>query len=61
MCQAIRLTSPDLTGIRDYVLDKKDYLMSQVGNPKGEGEREFLPVASTLDWTLTFFSQQKIL
>ena len=24
-----------LTGIRDYVLNKKDYLMSQVGNPDG--------------------------
>jgi len=25
-----------LTGIRDFVLNKKDYLMSQVGNPDGE-------------------------
>ena len=25
-----------LTGIRDYVLNKKDYLMQQVGNPDGE-------------------------
>lgn len=25
-----------LTGIRDYVLKKKDYLMTQVGNPDGE-------------------------
>jgi fructose-bisphosphate aldolase, class II len=25
-----------LAGIRDYVLKKKDYLMSQVGNPDGE-------------------------
>ena len=25
-----------LTGIRDYVLNKKDYLMCQVGNPDGE-------------------------
>jgi fructose-bisphosphate aldolase class II len=25
-----------LTGIRDYVLNKKDYLMNQVGNPDGE-------------------------
>jgi len=25
-----------LTGIRDFVLKKKDYLMSQVGNPEGE-------------------------
>ncbi|KAF5103217.1 hypothetical protein D0Z03_000261 [Geotrichum reessii] len=25
-----------LIGIRDYVLNKKDYLMSQVGNPEGE-------------------------
>lgn len=25
-----------LTGIRDYVLNKKDYLMSQVGNPEGD-------------------------
>lgn len=25
-----------LTGIRDYVLNKKDYLLSQVGNPEGE-------------------------
>jgi len=25
-----------LTGIRDYVLNKKEYLMSQVGNPEGE-------------------------
>ncbi|TID24843.1 fructose-bisphosphate aldolase 1 [Venturia nashicola] len=27
-----------LTGIRDYVLSKKEYLMSQVGNPDGEGK-----------------------
>lgn len=25
-----------LTGIRDYVLGKKDYLMQPVGNPEGE-------------------------
>lgn len=25
-----------LTGIRDYVLNKKDYLLTQVGNPEGE-------------------------
>jgi len=25
-----------LTGIRDYVLNKKDYIMEQVGNPDGE-------------------------
>jgi fructose-bisphosphate aldolase class II len=25
-----------LTGIRDYVLKKKDYLMTQVGNPEGD-------------------------
>jgi len=25
-----------LTGIRDYVLNKKDYIMKQVGNPDGE-------------------------
>lgn len=25
-----------LTGIRDYVLGKKDYLMQQVGNPEGD-------------------------
>lgn len=25
-----------LTGIRDYVLKKKDYIMKQVGNPDGE-------------------------
>jgi fructose-bisphosphate aldolase class II len=25
-----------LTGIRDYVLNKKDYLMKQVGNPEGD-------------------------
>jgi len=25
-----------LTGIRDFVLNKKDYIMSQVGNPDGE-------------------------
>ncbi len=24
-----------LLGIRDYILNKKDYLMSQVGNPDG--------------------------
>ena len=24
-----------LTGVRDFVLNKKDYLMSQVGNPEG--------------------------
>jgi fructose-bisphosphate aldolase, class II len=24
-----------LTGIRDYVLNKKDYILSQVGNPDG--------------------------
>lgn len=25
-----------LTGIRDYVLNKKDYIMKQVGNPDGD-------------------------
>ena len=25
-----------LTGIRDYMLKKKDYVMTQVGNPDGE-------------------------
>jgi fructose-bisphosphate aldolase, class II len=25
-----------LTGIRDYILNKKDYLMKQVGNPEGD-------------------------
>jgi len=25
-----------LTGIRDYVLNKKDFIASQVGNPEGE-------------------------
>jgi len=25
-----------LEGIRDYILNKKDYLMTQVGNPEGE-------------------------
>lgn len=29
----------DLTGVRDYVLTKKDYLMTQVGNPEGSGKR----------------------
>ncbi|PUU97547.1 class II fructose-bisphosphate aldolase, partial [Acinetobacter baumannii] len=24
-----------LTGIRDYILNKKDYLLAQVGNPEG--------------------------
>jgi len=24
-----------LTGIRDYILNKKDYIMSPVGNPEG--------------------------
>jgi fructose-bisphosphate aldolase class II len=24
-----------LTGVRDFVLNKKDYLLSQVGNPDG--------------------------
>jgi len=27
-----------LSGVRDYVLNKKDYLMSQVGNPEGPGK-----------------------
>ncbi len=27
-----------LAGIRDYILDKKDYLLSQIGNPKGADE-----------------------
>ncbi|MEO1010558.1 MAG: class II fructose-bisphosphate aldolase [Bacteroidota bacterium] len=27
-----------LTGVRDYVQDKKDYLQSQIGNPGGEDE-----------------------
>ena len=31
----------DLTGIRDYVLTKKDYLATQVGNPDGEDKRMF--------------------
>jgi fructose-bisphosphate aldolase, class II len=25
-----------LTGIRDYMFNKKDYVNSQVGNPEGE-------------------------
>lgn len=25
-----------LEGIRDYILKKKDYLMTQIGNPDGE-------------------------
>jgi fructose-bisphosphate aldolase class II len=25
-----------LSGVRDYVLNKKDYLLTQVGNPDGE-------------------------
>ena len=25
-----------LAGIRDYVLQKKDYLLTQVGNPEGK-------------------------
>jgi fructose-bisphosphate aldolase, class II len=25
-----------LTGIRDFVLNKKDYIMTQVGNPEGQ-------------------------
>lgn len=33
------LSHADLTGIRDYVLTKKDYLMTQVGNPEGPGKR----------------------
>lgn len=27
-----------LSGVRDYVLNKKDYLMTQVGNPEGPGK-----------------------
>jgi len=27
-----------LSGVRDYVLNKKDYLMTQVGNPEGSGK-----------------------
>jgi fructose-bisphosphate aldolase class II len=33
------LTFADLTGIRDYVLSKKDYLATQVGNPEGANKR----------------------
>lgn len=33
------LNHTDLTGVRDHVLTKKDYLASQVGNPEGEGKR----------------------
>jgi fructose-bisphosphate aldolase class II len=25
-------------GVRDYILEKKDYLMSQIGNPEGEDQ-----------------------
>ena len=27
-----------LSGVRDYVLEKKDYLLTQIGNPKGDDE-----------------------
>ena len=33
------LSDADLSGIRDYILNKKDYLMTQVGNPEGPGKR----------------------
>lgn len=33
------LSHIDLTGVRDHVLSKKDYLATQVGNPEGEGKR----------------------
>lgn len=36
------LSDTDLTGIRDYILNKKDYLMTQVGNPDGPGKRTSL-------------------
>jgi fructose-bisphosphate aldolase, class II len=41
-----------LTGIRDYVLKKKDYIMKQVGNPDGEdkpNKKYFDPRKRTLN------------
>ena len=35
-----------LTGIRDYVLNKKDYIMSQVGNPDGADKPNKVSVKS---------------
>lgn len=29
----------NLVGVRNYILNKKDYLASQVGNPEGEDKR----------------------
>ena len=43
-----------LTGIRDYVLNKKDYLMKQVGNPDGEdkpNKKHFVSLTRYLDHT----------
>ena len=39
-----------LTGIRDYVLKKKDYLMQQVGNPDGAdkpNKKHFVSIAAS--------------
>ena len=38
-----------LTGIRDYVLNKKDYIMKQVGNPDGEDKPNKVSLTSYLD------------
>ena len=43
------LSDTDLSGIRDYILNKKDYLMTQVGNPEGPGKRtSHLPFQDTM-------------
>ena len=38
-----------VTGIRDYVLNKKDYLMKQVGNPDGDDKPNKVSFTSSLD------------
>lgn len=39
-------------GIRDYMLEKKDYLMEQVGNPEGPVRNQFLACRTHADTTV---------
>ena len=56
---SVLLSHVDLTGVRDHVLSKKEYLATQVGNPEGEGKRtSYQPLQSL---TANSASEQKVL
>ena len=50
-----------LSGVRDYVLNKKDYLMTQVGNPDGEDKPVSDQVRSACEVYTNTRLEQKVL